>query len=159
LRDVTPNGCFIETAERWYIGTVVLIVLQKEGTAPAEEKSTGGQPESIPVRAKVVSHGEDGVYVHFTFLRAQNRTDLRKFLKKVGSEMAMSDAIGKNGCAEQGEALLELAFLIPVTFFLIGSAISLGSLLSARTTVARPAAIHIVNSTPAVPVWTYRRTQ
>jgi PilZ domain len=59
VRDISSTGLYILTEERWQIGTLVFLILQREG--PLEIN-----PERrIDVQAKVVRCGEDGVGLAF----------------------------------------------------------------------------------------------
>jgi hypothetical protein len=59
IRDVSPTGLYVVTAERWYPGTVIRMTLSKpdSGENPADR--------SITVQAKSVRWGNDGVGLEF----------------------------------------------------------------------------------------------
>jgi PilZ domain/Abortive infection alpha len=59
VRDISSTGLYILTEERWQIGALLLLTLQREG--PLEMNPEG----RIEVQAKVVRHGEDGVGLTF----------------------------------------------------------------------------------------------
>lgn len=59
VRDISSTGLYILTEERWKIGTLVFLTLQREG--PLEMNPQG----RVEVKAKVVRYGEDGVGLAF----------------------------------------------------------------------------------------------
>jgi hypothetical protein len=59
VRDISPTGLYVVTDERWYIGTLVTMTLQKIDV-PADKEE-----RSIAVQSKAVRHGEDGVGLQF----------------------------------------------------------------------------------------------
>jgi hypothetical protein len=88
IRDISPNGLYMVTDERWYLGTRVRITLTK--TDDQDESAT----RSITVEAEVVRWGNDGVGLSFILHDPRNirrgellpsygadRDKLKKFLK------------------------------------------------------------------------------
>lgn len=59
IKTISATGLYLQTTERWPIGEVVSLSMQREGPAAA---SSGFQ---IDVRARVASYGEDGVGLGF----------------------------------------------------------------------------------------------
>jgi hypothetical protein len=59
VRDISPTGLYVVTDERWYIGTLVTMTLQKTDV-PADKEE-----RSIAVQSKAVRHGADGVGLQF----------------------------------------------------------------------------------------------
>jgi hypothetical protein len=69
IRDISPTGLYLLTEERWYLGTIIVITLQRSDAAE-------GSPErSVAVQSKAVRYGEDGVGLEFLLpeTRAGNR--------------------------------------------------------------------------------------
>lgn len=95
IRDISSTGLFLVTEERWYLGTLVMMTLQKR-SEPVES------PErSIAVQCKAVRYSEDGVGLQFILpemdghRRGQNlleggvdRKTLDKFLKGLKADEA-----------------------------------------------------------------------
>lgn len=91
VKNIGSSGFYLETAERWLLGTLVMMTLQRTSTDP-------DRPDcSVIVMSKVIRHGEDGV--GFAFLpveatgspagpgsHAADRKTLDKFL-----DLAKSD--------------------------------------------------------------------
>lgn len=88
IRDISPNGLYMVTDERWYLGTRVRITLTK--TDDQDESAT----RSITVEAEVVRWGNDGVGLSFILHDPRNirrgellpsygadKDKLKKFLK------------------------------------------------------------------------------
>jgi len=66
VRDVSSSGFYLSTSERWLLGTLVMVTLQRT-------QAEASRPDcSLIVMGKVVHHGEDGV--GFTFLPVDNAT-------------------------------------------------------------------------------------
>jgi hypothetical protein len=88
IRDISANGLYMVTDERWYLGTRVRITLTK--TDDKNERA----PRSITVEAEVVRWGNDGVGLSFILQDSRNirrgeslpldsadKDKLKKFLK------------------------------------------------------------------------------
>ncbi len=69
VRDISSTGLYVVTEERWYPGTLVLMILQRsdEGEELAER--------SIRVRSRAVRWGPDGVGLQFLL---EDETDRRR---------------------------------------------------------------------------------
>jgi hypothetical protein len=87
LRDISQTGAYIYTPERWYLGTIVRLILQEDGTA-ASKNGGGASEASICIRARVVRHGTDGVAVEFALRDKEEEATLRKFLATIPSPKA-----------------------------------------------------------------------
>ncbi len=61
VRDISESGMYIYTRERWYLGSLVLMRLDRE------DCDVGTAEHSIAVLARVVRWGEDGVGLEFVF--------------------------------------------------------------------------------------------
>lgn len=70
IRDISSSGIYVVTEERWYPGTLVLMVLQR--TDCGEEVAE----RSIAVQTRAVRWGHDGVGLQFVLADAR---DLKKF--------------------------------------------------------------------------------
>ena len=66
IRVISRNGLYLETSERWPIGEVVWLTLQKECANAA------GSELQIDVQARVASLGEDGVGLGFVLPQGLN---------------------------------------------------------------------------------------
>src|SRR2546426_11096785 len=65
VKDVSPKGAYIVTAERWYCGTIVSMSFQYDPAYVQVANIDGNAATTVPVRAKVLRHGPDGVGVQF----------------------------------------------------------------------------------------------
>lgn len=82
VREVSTQGAYIVTSEKWYPGTIMnLSLAYKKQPAASNPAANLG----IGVRSKVVSHGPDGVSVEFVYVNRRERQDLVKFLQSVRS--------------------------------------------------------------------------
>lgn len=93
VKDISPTGFYLSTEERWLLGTLVMITLQRTKTDSARSDC------SLIVMSKVVHHGEDGV--GFSFIpvesaslgqkpgsgsHAADRKTLDRFLHRLSSD-------------------------------------------------------------------------
>lgn len=67
VRDVSPTGLYVVTAERWYPGTVIRMTLTKPG------KGVESAKRSITVQARSVRWGNDGVGLEFVLEAPKSR--------------------------------------------------------------------------------------
>jgi len=73
VRNISSAGFFLLTKERWHLGTIVTMTLQRTDTAPADSETQ----HHIAVLSKVVRMDEDGV--GFAFIPVEtNRADPAK---------------------------------------------------------------------------------
>ena len=59
IRDISSTGLYLLTDERWYLGTVIVITLQRS------DEAEGSPERSVAVQSKAVRWGEDGVGLEF----------------------------------------------------------------------------------------------
>ncbi len=79
IKDISPKGFFLSTRERWLIGTLIMVTLQRT-------MSEAGHPDSsIIIMSKVIHHGEDGV--GFAFIPVENAIPRRQ----LGAESHAAD--------------------------------------------------------------------
>lgn len=64
VKNVSSSGFYLETAERWLLGTLVMMTLQRTGHDPLRADYT------VIVMSKVVRYGDDGV--GFSFIVAES---------------------------------------------------------------------------------------
>jgi len=62
VRDISSNGAYIITEERWHLGTILMVTLQS-----TDEYIDARPPLSISLQSKVVRSGIDGMGVTFLF--------------------------------------------------------------------------------------------
>jgi uncharacterized protein len=81
IRDVSPTGFYVVTAERWYPGTVIRMTLTKPGKGQQSAK------RSITVHARSVRWGNDGVGLEFVPEAPKSRHGQRTPLDGADSEL------------------------------------------------------------------------
>jgi hypothetical protein len=91
VRNISPSGFYLATDERWLLGTLVMMTLQRtRGEALKRDCS-------LIVMSKVVRHGEDGVGFEFIPIetsgpgpqsQAADRKTLDRFLHLLASDSA-----------------------------------------------------------------------
>jgi Flp pilus assembly protein TadG len=137
INDISPSGAYICTPERWYLGTIIRLILQRQPKAIRED-GAAVPPASICVPARVVRHGSDGVAVEFVFRNRQEEEGFRTFLAAVPAQLPGSAPF--NGTSRRkGQALVEFALIIPLVFVLAVNAVNIGGFLFAWITVANAA--------------------
>ena len=135
IRDISTSGAYIVTPERWYIGTIVRLILQGYKTTPQPD---GGivPSRSTSIPSRVVRHGPDGIGVEFMFSTPDEGKALREFLAAIpktdGSLVGLF-------AAKEGQALIEFALVLPMVFLLIVNTVNFGAFLFAWITVANGA--------------------
>jgi Flp pilus assembly protein TadG len=136
LRDISESGAYIFTPERWYLGTIVRIILQGYRTSIRPD-GTVGPTASTCIPARVVRHGLDGVAVEFVFRDKEEEQALREFLAAIPVQPVRTppEVIPHR----KGQALIEFALLIPLVFLLAVNAANFGGFFFAWITVAEAA--------------------
>ena len=137
LRDVSQSGAYIYTSERWYVGTIIRIILQGHSTTTREDGTTA-PTASTCIAARVVRHGSDGVAVEFVFRNKEEEESLRTFLAAIPAQPAIT--VPPNGTSKRGgQALVEFSLIIPLVFILAVNAVNFGGFIFAWITVANAA--------------------
>jgi Flp pilus assembly protein TadG len=135
IRDISSSGAYVVTPERWYVGTIVRLILQGYKTTPLPD---GGivPSRSTSIPSRVVRHGGDGIGVEFIFSNPDEQKALRDFLAAIprtdGSPVGLF-------AKTEGQALIEFALILPLAFLLIVNTVNLGAFLFAWITVANGA--------------------
>ena len=75
IRDISLNGMYLLTTERWYPGTLVMITLQR-----TDSSAYARDARSIAVQAKVVRWGPDGVGFKLIFPENEDYNYVRGLL-------------------------------------------------------------------------------
>jgi hypothetical protein len=137
IRDISESGAYIITPERWYIGTIVRIVLQGNQKAMPVDGTSPSFP-SICVPGRMVRQGSDGVAVEFVFRNKDEASEFRTFLASIPCQparVAPSNATSR----PQGQALVEFSLIIPLLFLLAVNAVNFGGFIFAWITIANAA--------------------
>jgi Flp pilus assembly protein TadG len=137
LRDVSQSGAYIYTLERWYVGTIIRIILQGHPPMMSEDGATV-PTASTCIAARVVRHGSDGVAVEFVFRNKEEEETLRTFLAAIPAQPAITMA-PKPASKSEGQALVEFALIIPLVLLLAVNAANFGGFIFAWITVANAA--------------------
>ncbi len=132
IRDISHGGAYVVTPERWYIGTIVRLILQGYKTTPQPD---GGivSSRSTSVPARVVRHGPDGIGVEFLFSTPDEEKALQEFLASI--PQSKGQGVGHVASVD-GEALIEFALILPMVFLLIVNAVNFGAFFFAWITLA-----------------------
>jgi Flp pilus assembly protein TadG len=135
MRDISTSGAYIVTPERWYIGTIVRLILQGYKTTPTPD---GGivPSRSTSIPSRVIRHGADGIGVEFIFSTPEEQKTLQEFLATIPKTPGY--AVGRI-TSVNGQALVEFALVLPLVFLVIVNAVNFGAFLFAWVTVANGA--------------------
>ena len=133
IRDISRSGAYIETPERWYVGTIVRLILQGYKTTTTPD---GGivPSRSTSIPSRVIRHGTDGIGVEFLFGTSEERKSLEEFLATI----PQTETIGSIH-SSSGQALIEFALVLPLLFLLVVNAVNVGAFLFAWITVSNGA--------------------
>jgi Flp pilus assembly protein TadG len=102
IRDISSTGFYLLTTERWHLGTIVTMTLQRSDTAPANPSderyiSVPSDERYISVQSKVVRLGEDGV--GFAFVPVESKgsgaTQASRRVQTSKSKVADKKALSK----------------------------------------------------------------
>ena len=137
IHDISQSGAYICTPERWYLGTIVRLILQRNPKAMKQD-GAAAPTASICIPARVTRHGSDGVAVEFVFRNEEEEESLRTFLAAIPAQPA-GNAPSKRTSRRKGQALVEFALLVPLVFLLAVNALNFGGFLFAWITVANAA--------------------
>jgi PilZ domain len=74
IRDISSNGLYLLTTQRWYPGTLVTITLQRT------EKDQAGVKQSITVQARVMRSAEDGVGLRFVVPKSAEGRRIQQYV-------------------------------------------------------------------------------
>jgi Flp pilus assembly protein TadG len=137
IRDISANGLYLLTEQRWYPGTLVMMTLQRK------DSFDGEADRSITVQSKVVRSGADGVGLAFI---AEEREDTRR---AGGSPLVENQffTAGRKAINKflqrirdaKGQSLVEFILVLPVVFLLIVNVVNFGAFFYAWITVSNAA--------------------
>jgi Flp pilus assembly protein TadG len=137
IRDISRSGAYIYTPERWYVGTIVRIILQGYQTS-VMPNGVAAPSASICIPARVVRQGPDGVAVEFVFRNQEEAATFHKFLAAIPAQPARG-VRSESAPPNKGQALIEFALIIPLVLLLAVNALNFGGFLYAWITVANAA--------------------
>lgn len=137
IHDISHSGAYICTPERWYPGTIIRLLLQRN-PPPVGEGGVALPTASICIPARVVRHGSDGIGVEFVFRNDREEESFQTFLASVPAKLAESTP-SKGPLHRKGQALVEFALMVPLVFLLAVNAVNFGGFLFAWITVANAA--------------------
>jgi len=137
VRDISESGAYIYTPERWYLGTLIRIVLQGYPTITRSEGTTA-PASSICIPARVVRHGSDGVGVEFAFRSKEEEKGFQSFVAAIPPQPPRT-TLPTVTSRTKGQSLIEFALFIPLVFLLAVNALNFGGFLFAWITIASAA--------------------
>jgi hypothetical protein len=81
IRDISSSGAFIETKDEWYVGTMLHLVLQHDGSSHLSPKTALG------LWAHVVRAGAGGMGVSFIMRSRNEQKEFQRFLDAASAEI------------------------------------------------------------------------
>jgi len=136
VENISPDGIFIRTPDRWRPGTILQLRLQED-----IRLEHGGQryaSSSLSVLTVVVREEGEGMAMSFVFDGRRQRRQFEDYLSAVFSRHAQKPEHSAPAC-ESGQSLVEFALILPMLFLLIVNAINFGAFFFAWITVANAA--------------------
>jgi Flp pilus assembly protein TadG len=127
--DISSNGLYLLTEQRWYRGTRVLISLQRVG-APASDPD-----RTVVVNAKVVRAGPDGVGFAFVLPETVDAPDLRNVMPG-GADRKTFQRFLRRLQRNGGQSLVEYALMLPMVLILIMNMVNFAGFFFAWITVS-----------------------
>ena len=126
VKDISRDGAFLLTGDRWYVGTLLMITLQcgVEVTDPEA---------AVAIACRVVRHGTDGVGVNFMPTGKKERQALRRLIRSAANATAYAYHPGRGA---SGQAIVEYALMVPLLFLLIVNAFNFCGFIYCWLTVA-----------------------
>jgi hypothetical protein len=88
IRDVSLTGMYLLTAQRWYPGTVLTLILQRT------DKVEPGGKKSIAVQARVIRSMDDGVALRFVVPKAEEARNLERYIAE-GAEIVDKQSLAE----------------------------------------------------------------
>jgi Flp pilus assembly protein TadG len=132
VRDISSNGIYVFTEQRWYPGTLLMMTLQRVDSIES------GPERSIAVWSEVVRPGADGV--GFAFVLPQARGSQRDGIIPLdGADKKTFETFVQKLRTSAGNSILEYILLVPLIFLLIVNMVNFGGFVDAWITVANAA--------------------
>lgn len=130
VRDISSQGMYLLTRQRWYPGTLVMLSLQRQDLAASDPH------RAIAVKGKVVRSGQDGVGFSFV-MNKDPRRDHNEL--PGGADRKAFESFLRGFKENQGQALVEYILMLPLLFLLIVNVVNFGAFFYAWITVANAA--------------------
>lgn len=122
LREISSTGVYVYAREMWCVGTIITLTLQRE----AVKVENGSAAPCLVTQGIVVRHTPDGAGIQFMLREEGERRALKQFMRSAG----LNGSPGRNGFVAaggtRGQALVELAMVVPLLFFLMVLAVNFG---------------------------------
>ncbi len=125
VKDISLTGAYLYATELWYIGTIIDVALRKL-PGPGE---TASAVSVLCLRCKIVRHDPDGIGITFMLRSSEERKALKDFMSNTVASAGPHLAPAKCHAAEQGQALIEYAFMVPFLLLLIVNCVNFGAFL------------------------------
>jgi Flp pilus assembly protein TadG len=125
VRDISLTGAYLYATEHWCSGTIIEVALQ-ELAGPGE--TTLGV-SVLCLRCKVVRHGPDGIGITFMLRTKEELKALKQFMSGTVASASPHPEPAKCRAAEQGQSLVEYAFMVPFLVLLIVNCVNFGAFI------------------------------
>ena len=131
VRNISDQGLYLLTEQRWYPGTLLMLSLQREDLPETDPGRT------IAVNAKVVHSGDDGVGFSLVMPKAGAARQQNEFA--AGADQKTYIRFLRGLRSGRGQALIEYALTLPIVFILIINLVNFGGFFFAWVSVANAA--------------------
>ncbi len=131
VRDASSSGLFLLTKDRWYLGTVVTMTIQRTRTSDSDPM------RSITLNARVVRAVEEGVGLAFEVPMEARKVDDEA--SSIEVTMKAVTTFLNHAKSDLGQALIEYLLLLPMVLVLILNVVNMGAFFFAWITVANTA--------------------
>lgn len=124
VKNISLTGAYISSRYEWPAGTVLHLTLRQR----AVDGSGTFLIPFVELRCKIVRQSPDGFGVNFMFDRNRQRKALKRLLGG-SKKQARTNALGRASAADEGQALVEYALMVPLLFLLIVNAVNFGGFI------------------------------
>ncbi len=130
LKNISVKGAYLYTPDRWYIGTIMKLALQKKS-----ESAESYNESALQVSGKVIRHGPDGLGVRFILQSDADRKSIERFIKRATDDRNSRRETRHADSGTHGQALIEFALVLPILFLLVFNTVNFCAFLYAFITV------------------------
>lgn len=133
VKNISSNGLYMLTEQRWSPGTLITITLQKL------EKAIDDIERVVTVKAKVVRADKDGVAVSFLLPEHKRTEKVESFQIDGAADKQAFDRFLHTIHGEHAQAIIEYLLVLPVLLLLLVNIVNFGGFFYSWITVANAA--------------------
>jgi Flp pilus assembly protein TadG len=122
VKDLSLTGAYLYGTGPWVCGTLLALTI-KGVHSPAPPASVD---QVLCLRGKIVRLEPDGMGIRFVLLTPDERKAWEQFMSKLIVTTEKAPPAGTQRAAEQGQSLVEYAFMLPFLFLLLVNCVNFG---------------------------------